>query len=431
MVSKIYTGYQPHPYQVEIHKNLKRFSVLVCHRRFGKTVLAINTLLDAGIRSQRLEARYAYIAPYRNQAKSVAWDYAKRFALAIPNVKVNESELSLTLPNDAKIRLFGADNADAMRGLYFDGVVKDEVADMKPYVWGEVIRPALSDRKGWCLFIGTSKGVNQFYELYHHAIASPEWYAGMYTVNDTALPWLDEEELTLAKETMSENQYRQEFLCDFNASSENTLIPVDVITNASGKHLEKSDYYRLPKIIGVDVARFGGDRSSFIRRQGLAAFEPSTFRGVDNMHLAALVSQDIDEWDPDAVFIDGGRGEGVIDRLRQLGYKNIIEVNFGGKATENTRYANKRSEIWWRTAEWFDAGGAIPNCAELKADLAVTTYKFDAANRKLLEKKEDMKERVGFSPDVGDALALTFAETVHRRQDMKRKKREYNPLEYR
>lgn len=424
------TGYKPHKYQADIHLNLLRFSVLVCHRRFGKTVLAINTLIDAAFRVKQTEPRYAYIAPYRNQAKSVAWDYLKRFSLVIPGVKTNESDLSVSFPNKARIRLFGADNADAMRGLYFDGAVMDEVADMKSYVWGEVIRPALSDRGGWCLFIGTPKGVNQFYELYHHAIADPNWYAGMYTVNDTDLPWLDDEELALAKSTMSENQYRQEFLCDFNASSENTLIPVDVITNAAGKLIELHSYCDLPRVIGVDVARFGDDRSCIQKRQGLAAFDPLIFKGVDNMHLAGLVAQEIEDWHPDVVFIDGGRGEGVIDRLRQLGYKNIIEVNFGGKATEFGRFANKRSEMWWKMAEWFEAGGVIPDNPELKADLAVPTYKFDSANRKLLEKKEDMKERVGFSPDLGDGLALTFAEPVHRQQDTPSKKRTYDPLTY-
>ena len=150
---KIKTGYQPHKYQQEIHQNLKRFSVLVCHRRFGKTVLAINTLNDAAIRTSNENARFGYVAPYRNQAKQISWDYLKRYALCIPGTTANESDLSANYPNGSRVRLFGADNADAMRGLYFVGVVMDEVADMRPHVWGEIIRPALADRKGWCLFI--------------------------------------------------------------------------------------------------------------------------------------------------------------------------------------------------------------------------------------------------------------------------------------
>ena len=118
------TGYQPHQYQQEIHKKLKRFSVLVCHRRFGKTYLAINALIDAAIRTQKKDARYAYVAPFLKQAKQVSWDYLKRFAMDIPGTTANESELSINFGNKARVRLYGSDNGEAMRGLYFDGVVK-------------------------------------------------------------------------------------------------------------------------------------------------------------------------------------------------------------------------------------------------------------------------------------------------------------------
>lgn len=410
MIIKHKTDYVPHKYQKEIHKNLKRFSVLVCHRRFGKTYLAINTLIDAAVRTKRENLRFGYVAPYQKQAKQVAWDYLKRFTLNIPGTKANESESAIDFPNGARIRLYGSDNGESMRGLYFDGVVMDEVADMRPETWSEIIRPALTDvhHKGWCLFIGTPKGLNQFYDLYQYAQQDPKWYAGMYRVDETDV--LDDEEVQMARNTMAENQYRREFLCDFSASMDNALITIDKVSDAAAKKMTDADITGSARILGVDVARFGSDRSVIQKRQGLAAFEPKIFEDIDNMTLAGMVAQTINEWQPDAVFIDSGRGEGVIDRLRQLGYF-VTEVNFGGKAL-NPTYNNKRSEMWDNIRMWLDDGGALPNNTDLKTDLCVPLYKFDNSNRMQLESKDDIKKRGGRSPDLGDALALTFSYPV-------------------
>ena len=197
ITQRVSTGYAPHRFQQEIHQRLKRFSVLVCHRRFGKTFLAINALIDAALRTRKENARYGYVAPFLKQAKQVSWDYLKRFAYRVPDVSVNESELSILFPNGSMIRLYGSDNGEAMRGVYFDGVVIDEVADCRLETWPEIIRPALADRKGWCLFIGTPKGMNQFFELYQYALKNPEWYAGMYRADETGL--IDASELKAAR----------------------------------------------------------------------------------------------------------------------------------------------------------------------------------------------------------------------------------------
>ena len=399
--------YNPHKYQAEIHANLKRFSVLVCHRRFGKTFLAIATLIDAAISTERENLRFAYVAPYQKQAKQVAWDYLKQFALPIHGTVANESETSITFLNGARIRLYGSDNGQSMRGLFFDGIVCDEIADFRPETWPEIIRPALTDsyHKGWCLFIGTPKGLNQFYDLYQYALKDPTWYAGMYRVDETDI--LDDEEVVMARNTMAENQYRREFLCDFGASMDNALITIDKVADSVAIKRTEADVKGSAKILGVDVARFGSDRSVIQKRKGLAAYEPKIFDDIDNMTLAGMVAQTINEWEPDAVFIDAGRGEGVIDRLRQLGYF-ITEVNFGGKALK-PMYNNKRSEMWDGIRIWLDDGGSLPPNVDLKTDLCVPTYKFDSSNRLQLESKDDIKKRGGRSPDLGDALALTFA----------------------
>lgn len=409
MLTTVDTGYRPHKFQRQIHANLKRFSVIIAHRRFGKTVLAVNTLIDAALRSRKVEPRFAYVAPFRSQAKTVAWDYLRRFGMTVPGTTVAEGELSITFPHGARIRLHGADNPDALRGIYLDGVVMDEMADLKPEVWGEVIRPALSDRRGFALFIGTPRGQNQLYELFQYAQSDPSWYAGLFPVDETGL--VAAEELELARAVMSPNSYRQEFLCDFTASSDNVLIPVDLASDAARRTLDERMLEGLPRILSVDVARFGSDRSVIFKRQGLGAYTPIVLESVDNMTLTGRVVNEIINWQPDAVFVDGGRGEGVIDRLRQLGH-DVIEVNFGARAN-NPRYANLRTEMWDKMAQWLREGGVVPPVPELKADLCGPTYSFDAQNRMVLESKDRLKERGLRSPDLADALACGFAYPVH------------------
>ena len=159
---------------------------------------------------------YAYIAPYRSQAKSVAWDYLKHFAAPVLKSS-NEAELTVELVTGAKIRLFGADNADAMRGLGFSGVFMDEYGDFRPSVWGNVIRPTLSDKQGWAVFAGTPKGKNQFWQIYDQASRSNgEWFCLKLTASESGL--LPATELNAARAQISEDQYLQEYECSFEAS---------------------------------------------------------------------------------------------------------------------------------------------------------------------------------------------------------------------
>jgi hypothetical protein len=428
-------GYRPRPIQRAIHQAMARhrFGVIVAHRRFGKTVFCIAALVDAALRfNKHSNGRFGYVAPFYKQAKDVAWLYLTDFARKIPGTQISNQELAVTFPNGNRIKLYGADNPDSMRGLYFDGIVVDEVADIKPHVWGEILRPALSDRKGWAIFIGTPKGVNIFSELYYNAVNDPDWFAGLYSVDDTGL--LDADELRMIRATSTESQYAQEMLCDFNAAVDNALISLDSVQQSCGKHRKIEEVEGSPKILGVDVARYGDDRCCIFPRQGLIAFKPKTYKGIDNMTFAGYVSAAMQKWEPDAVFVDAGRGEGVIDRLRQLGHSNVIEVNFGGKASD-PHYVNKRSEMWDNLKRWIDAGGCLPPIPELKIDLCAPTFSYaNAANKFQLESKDKIKERGLPSPDLGDALALTFAMPVVKKatvglQSTQRKQQQaYNPV---
>lgn len=209
-------GYEPRAAFVPFHTRRARWSALVCHRRAGKTVACVADLVDAALRCDKPMGRFAYVAPYYTQAKDVAWTYVKQMVTPIPGASVNESELRADLPNGARIRLYGADNADRLRGLFLDGIVLDEYADMRPSVWGEVIRPTLSDRRGWATFIGTPKGRNEFHAIYQRAVEEPDWFDMMLRADESGL--LPEEELADARRSMTSEQYEQEYLCSFDAA---------------------------------------------------------------------------------------------------------------------------------------------------------------------------------------------------------------------
>lgn len=404
-----------------------RFVTVVAHRRFGKTVCAVNHLIKGAACCTARAGRFGYIAPFLNQGKMIAWDYLRYYTGRIPGIKVNVSELSVTLPTGAVIRIFGADNPDALRGGYFDVVVLDEVAQMKPPVWHEIVRPALADRQGAAVFIGTPKGQNLFKELFDRGMKGddPEWASAMYRADETGV--IDEKELASLRSEMSENAFRQEFLCDFSAESDDVLIPIDVVSDAARRCYGLSEVAYAPVVVGVDVARFGDDATVFFRRQGLAAFEPVVMKKLDNMAVADRLARYMAEFNPDAVFVDAGAGAGVIDRVRQLGYA-VTEVAFGGRAISD-KFRNRRAEMWVEMAGWLKSGGAIPDDALLKADLSAPVYVFDASGRMGLEGKEKIKERLGRSPDLADALALTFAAPVSGRAGGAAEQVEYNPLD--
>ena len=209
--------YEPRPLQEKIHNDLKRFNVICCHRRFGKTVFAINHLIMTACEIPN--ARLAYIAPTYRQGKAVAYDYLKEYTEPLMKLggKRHETELKVDLWNGSRVQIFGSDNPDALRGLGFDGVCMDEFALMSPRTWTEVVRPAVSDKLGYVIFIGTPMGHNQFWDVYDFAKRTgKDWYAQLYRASETEI--ISAEELESARETMPEDQFEQEYECSFQAA---------------------------------------------------------------------------------------------------------------------------------------------------------------------------------------------------------------------
>lgn len=421
MSKTITIPYSPRPiWKKEIHPALdeKKLAVLVCHRRFGKTVGIVNQVVKMALLNPQRAPQYAYIAPYRNQAKRIAWEYLKYYTRVIPGIKVNESELYVELPTrnagspGAKIFIVGADNPDTLRGMYLDGVVLDEYAQIKPNLYGEIIVAAVADRDGFVWFVGTPKGQNHFYEQYLQALKDDRYYCCCYRADETGIFTL--EKLEEMKRDMTDIEYRQEMLCDFTASSSNVVIPIDVVTEAAARSIRPDQVQGLPLIMAVDVARFGDDNSYITFRQGLWMDKQIKLHGLNTMELASQIANLYWKRRPDLLVIDGGAmGPGVIDRLRQMGIP-VTEINFQQRAINSERYANIRAEMYFNTLEWLQQGGCIPNDPDLKAELTVTEYKFTSAGKIILQPKEEIKELTGRSPDAADSMALTFAVPIHK-----------------
>lgn len=321
--------YKPREHFQPFHNSDKRWRIMVCHRRAGKTVATINELIRSTLECKLPEPRTAYIAPLYKQAKDVAWSYAKNYGLAVPSAQANESELRIDFPNGGRFRLYGADNPDALRGIYLDDCALDEFADMRPRFLPEVIRPALSDRKGRLSAIGTPKGHNEFYQLYEDAKLDDSWFHLLLRASETNL--IDADELASAKKLMGDNRYAQEFECSFEAAIEGayygTLLEA---AQREGRICPLPHRADLPVFTGWDLG-IGDDTSIwFAQRVGghIHLIDHYATNGEPASHYVSLVNskpynyaEHILPHDADAR--EWGNGLKRIDTLKSLGLKNI------------------------------------------------------------------------------------------------------------
>ena len=215
-MTRIIIPYTPRPVFQPLHDSTKRWSVVVAHRRAGKTVALINHSLRAALTCKRERPRFAYLAPNYNQVKDIAWGYVKHYASVLPGVNFNEAELRCDLPNGATLRLYGAENYDRLRGIYLDGAVCDEFADFPEPAWPTVLLPALADREGWGILCGTVKGRNQLFRLYDQASRHPDWYTTLLRASETGI--LPQPTLDQLREMMGEERYSQEMECNWDAA---------------------------------------------------------------------------------------------------------------------------------------------------------------------------------------------------------------------
>jgi len=237
---EITIDYAPRPLQLDFHNNRKRWNLIVTHRRYGKTIQAVNELIKCCLLCKKERPRYAYISPYLVQTKQIAWDYIKHYSHVIPGTKFNESELKVTFPNGGNITLLGADNPDRLRGIYLDGIVLDEYAQIKPNLFSEIISPTLTDREGWAVFQGTPKGKNHFYDLWDKHKNDSDWYVAIHKASDTG--YIKREELSRAAAMMTSDEYQQEYECSFDAALKGSYYSDELSTCKTQQRICKVPY---------------------------------------------------------------------------------------------------------------------------------------------------------------------------------------------
>ena len=420
-------GFELRDYQVPLWKATvvdgARNSCVVWPRRNGKDITTLNITVA---RAMQRVGMYLYVAPFYNQIRSIIWDAmdneGRQFLDYIPKELIEnkfDSRMTIEFKNGSILRFGGADNPDSLVGGNPIGIVRTEAAYHRQGSWDK-LRPIILMNGGWSLHNSTPNGLNHFYTLADMAKNNKEWFFQHLTCLDTGYP--TQEEIQKEREGgMLESMIQQEYYCNFLASSDFTLIPLELIQPCIGRQLIEDDYKHEPRLVGVDPAYSAtGDKAVIIKRQGRLVHPPITMQGVDNMALADRVAFIIKAWKPHGVLVDSGRGEGVISRLGRLGYEDmVIPVHFGGGAYNSELYQNKRAEIWCRMRDWFLKGQqhgtwpSIPNDRRLITGLSTPLLQpNDRTGKMQVESKKEIRARGAYVMDEPDALAVTFAEDI-------------------
>jgi len=421
---KITLRYRPrYPW---LHKELEshRYCVIIAHRRAGKTVSLLNHLIKSALLCETPFGLFAYVAPLKTQARSVAWDYLKFYTADIPGRVVSESHLSIKVPSRngmAQCRLFGADNIDALRGLGLDMAILDEMAQMREGLLRDVIRPALADKHGQLVICGTPAGPNQLRDEYMNAkkemdAGNPDYYALKLSVHETTA--LSDEEIEQLRNTMGKDAFAREMECSFDVSAEEQLISLQSIYAAQGRRLNKQDYEGSPLIVSADVARRGSDNTVICIRQGVYVEPLIVLTSESTMDIVSYLTKLWHERKPDGILVETtGVGGPIVDRLVQLQVP-VIGVEPGGRAMDSDRFYNKRAEMWIRCRDWIEKDGALPPDEDLALELATPMFEYTLTGQLQVESKKAIRKRIKRSTDRADALCIGFSEIILSRKEL-------------
>ncbi len=417
--------YAPREWAKPVHKLLASAStralVIVAGRRVGKTMLAVASLALAALHRP---GNYGYIAPLRQSAKAIAWPILQELLRDVPGVEWRLSDLSVTVPTagggTSTIGMFGGaddDTGSSIRGRAFLGLVIDEAAQIgADAFYGSILPTQANLANPWMILIGTPRGIDLLYDLYHKANDTPGWHAFRIPASESGV--YDPIELADLRRTMSPNLFQREMEASFDVADPSQLIALEDVRAAqartAGEYLLRSLDGSFARIVGVDVA-LKADESVIARRQGPVVHEPIRIKNPTTQELAFRILNVVREWDADGLFIDAGSmGASVIDVCKQLGL-NPIGVNFGGRSNEPQRYLNKRAEMLDKVREWTERSDAVLPPGEYVArQLTVSRFEFNAQNKLAIESKKEIRKRLGdnASTDFLDALALTFSASV-------------------
>ncbi len=385
----------------------------------GKSALVAMILLWA--MSTEADCRGVVTANTENQLKTKTWAEAATwynrcickqwFDFNATSICSNEKGFERTWRMDQVP--WSLNNTEAFAGLHNQGnrilLIFDEASAIPDRIW-EVSEGALTDKDTqiiWLCFGNPTRNSGRFFECFNKL--SHRWKT--FRVDSRTVPISNKAQIAEWANDYGEDSdfFRVRVRGDFPRAGEMQFISSELVETARGKTMQESMYSHAPRVMGVDVARFGSDETVFYFRQGLQSYPMKTYRGLDTQTIGELINQEAKEFKADAVFIDAvGIGAGVVDKVRALGVQGVYECNGGSQALRNKEFVNRNAEMWHKVKEWLKAGGSIPDDSTLCDQLTNREYGYDNTSRLQLEKKEDMKKRGLSSPDRADALALTF-----------------------
>jgi len=413
--------YTPRSYQLPFLQAMgsgKRRACLVWHRRSGKGKTVINFTSRA---MYERVGTYFHCFPEYNQGRKVLWEgrgkdgfkYIDHFPKALLAKAPNNTEMKIEYKNGSVFQVIGADTFDSAVGSNPIGIIFDEfsLSDKYKDAW-DYFRPMLIENEGWAVFPFTPRGRNHGFDLYQMALNNPEWFCQLLTIEDTGVVGKDVIE-SERKAGMTEDMIQQEFYCSFVASNENIVIPFELIQASLKRDVS---YGNSPKVAGLDVARFGNDRSALVVRRGGEIIHLESWGQFDVVQTAGRVIDRFRAGLFDAIAVDSiGVGAGVADILNNNGIPTaMVQVNEKARNTE--RFHSLRDELWWSLREWFEEGACCVSRGlmedkkqELLKDIQDIHYSYSPTNKIKIESKDEMKKRLNLSPDIGDALCLTFS----------------------
>lgn len=396
------------------------------HRRSGKDLTALNWTATA---MYERVGTYFHCFPEYNQGRKVMWDgmdgNGRKFTDHIPrdlrkSTNNTEMKIELNQPKGSESgsiwQIIGADNYDSVVGANPVGIVFSEwaISDKYQQAW-DYFRPMLVENGGWAVFIYTPRGRNHGWDLYQDALNNQDWFCQLLTVDDTGV--VSKEDIERERRSgYSEDMIQQEFYCSFIASTEDIVIPWGLIQPSLDRD---AVYPRSPRIAGLDVARFGNDRTALVIRRAGEIIHVETWGQSDLVATAGRVQDRYRAKMFDAVAVDSiGIGAGVADILRNNNIP-VAMVQVSEKPMDQERFDSTRDELWWRLREWFEEGACsisralLPHQKQaLLKDIQDIRFKYSPSGKIKIESKKDMKTRLGYSPDVGDALCLTFTHKI-------------------
>lgn len=299
-------------------------------------------------------------------------------------------------------------NPDAFAGVHAENtlIIFDEASNISDVIWEKADGAMSTFGAMWCVFGNPTRNVGRFYDCFHKD--RKFWITRQIDSRQAKKAnkkWIED---FIARRGLNDDRTKYQILGQFPSASTRQLIPTDAVEKCMNHEADPESYQYLPKVMGVDVARFGENNSVICLRQGRKVFPMEVLPKQDLMATAQWVAEAIKRERPIQVFVDGsGIGAGVVDRLRNLNFQ-IVEVN-GGNQSLSARFLNKRAEMWSELKEFIVGLCELPRDQTLKDELTVVEYSTTDRGRIRLDRKEDIMDDHGFSPDRADALAMTFA----------------------